>query len=84
MRVVNIKIDYNDAIKDFIGKDADEIFASEGINFVQVLEELSEEHPEIFKKYKPGKLGLLLNGKAPKDSDVLHDGDEIRLVGIGD
>ena len=82
MNTIRVKVCYSNAIKNFIGKDADEIFASEGINLVQALGEISEEHPEIFERYKSGQLGLLLNGKTPRDSDVLQDGDEIRLVGM--
>ena len=34
-------------------------------------------HPNLFKKYLPGKLDFKLNGENPKPTTPLKDGDEI-------
>ncbi|MDP2946460.1 MAG: hypothetical protein Q8N61_03370, partial [bacterium] len=56
-----------------------EAMVSEGIRFVNMLDFIFTSYPKIKKTYPPGKLGLLLNNRPPKDSDTLQDGDEIIL-----
>ena len=60
-------------------KDSEEAAVSEGLKFVNMLGFIFASYPEIGKTYPPGRLGLLLNSRAPKDFDVLQDGDKIML-----
>ncbi|MCK4454229.1 MoaD/ThiS family protein [Candidatus Parcubacteria bacterium] len=82
LKPIKIKVFYNENLKKITGKDFEEIMVSEGLGFAQSLYFLFSSYPEITKKFSPGKLGFLLNGKKPTEYDVLKDGDELKLVGI--
>ena len=70
-------------MKKITKKDFDEPVVSEGLSFPNFLYFLFSSYPEIQKKFPPGKLGFLLNGKKPAENDILKDGDELKLIGIG-
>lgn len=76
---IKVKIFYDEELKKITGKDSEEAMVSEGIKFVNMLGFIFASYPGIEKTYPPGKLGLLLNNRPPKDSDVLQDGSEIIL-----
>ncbi|MDO8743393.1 MAG: hypothetical protein Q7J30_02495 [Candidatus Azambacteria bacterium] len=79
LKPIKVKIFYDEGVKKITGKDSEEAMVSEGLKFVNMLGFIFASYPEIEKTYSPGKLGLLLNNRAPKDFDVLQDGDEIIL-----
>ena len=74
---IKIKIFYDEELKKITEKNLEEAVVSMGITFVDQLYFIFSSHPEIPKKYQPGKLGFLLNNRPPKEFDVLQDGDEI-------
>lgn len=76
---IKIEILYDIELEKITKKASEEAMVSEGIRFVNMLDFIFTSYPGIRKTYPPGKLGLLLNNKPPKDSDILRDGDEIVL-----
>ncbi|HSW98084.1 MAG TPA: hypothetical protein VLF89_09735 [Candidatus Saccharimonadales bacterium] len=72
---------YDKAIQKITGTKSDPIIVSKGMTFLMLLFNIFASYPEIEKKYPPGKLGLLLNGKPPTDFDILQDGDKVLLIG---
>ncbi|MGB9743630.1 MAG: MoaD/ThiS family protein [Minisyncoccales bacterium] len=79
LKPIKIKIFYDENLKKITGKNFEEAVVSEGMTFVNQLYFIFSSYPEIEKRYPPGKLGLLLNNRPPKDFDILRDGDEIIL-----
>jgi len=77
---IKVKIFYDEELKKITGKDSEETIASEGINFVTQLYFIFSSYPEIQKKFPPGQLGFLLNGKAPQKNDVLKNGDKLEFL----
>jgi len=77
---IKIKIFYDEELKKITGKDSEETIASEGIDFATQLYFIFSSYPEIQKKFPPGWLGFLLNGREPKEKDVLKDGDKLELL----
>jgi len=47
--------------------------------FSRLLAKIFLDYPEIDKKYKPGQLGLLVNGIPPTTKTVLRDGDIVDI-----
>ena len=80
LQPIKIKIFYDSGLEEITGKDFEEAVASEGINFATQLYFIFSSYPEIQKEFPPGKLGFLLNGRKPKQDDILKDGDEIKFV----
>ncbi len=79
LRSIKIKIFYDENLKKITGEDFEEAVVSEGMTFINQLYFIFSSYPEIKKRYPPGKLGLLLNNRLPKNFDILQDGDEIIL-----
>jgi len=79
LKPMKIKIFYDEELKKITEKDSEEAIVSEGLKFVNMLGFIFASYPEIEKMYPPGKLGLLLNNRPPKDFDVLQDGNKITL-----
>ena len=79
LKPMKVKIFYDKELKKITEKDSEEAVVSEGLKFINMLGFIFASYPEIEKTYPPGKLGLLLNDRLPKDFDVLQDGDKIML-----
>lgn len=79
LKSIKVKVFYNGELKKITGKDFEEVVVSAGLDFVMFLHFIFSSYPEIEKRYPPGKLGLLLNHKPPKDFDILQDEDKIIL-----
>lgn len=79
LKPMKVKIFYDEELKKITGKDSEEAMVSKGLKFANMLGFIFASYSEIEKTYPPGKLGLLLNNRLPKDFDVLQDGDEIVL-----
>ena len=77
---IKVKIFYDKELKKITGKDLEEAIASEGIDFATQLYFIFSSYPEISKKFAPGILGFLLNGREPKKDDILKDGDRLELL----
>ena len=77
---IKIKIFYDEGLKEITGKDFEEAVVSEGVSFVNQLYFIFASYPEIQKKFPPGQLGFTVNGKPPRDFDILSDGDEIKFI----
>lgn len=86
LKPIKINIFYNEEIKEITGKDSEKAVVSENLNFAQFLNFIFSSYPKITKRFIPGTLGFLLNGKEPKENDILKDEDklEILVFGIGD
>ena len=81
---IKIKIFYDENLKGITGKSSEVSIVSEGLSFVNFLYFIFSSYPEIQRRFPPGKLGFLLNGKKPNEYDVLNGGDELRFIGIED
>lgn len=79
---IKVKIFYDENLRKITGKDFEEAIVSENLSFPMFLNFIFSSYPEITKKFIPGTLALLLNGKAPKEDDILKEGDQIELKGI--
>jgi hypothetical protein len=79
LKPIKIKVFYDKELKRITGKDSEEIMASENLNFINFLNFIFTSYPAIPKSFIPGTLGFLLNGKEPKENDVLEDGDELKI-----
>ena len=79
---IKVKIFYDENLKKITGKDFEEGVVSEGLNFINFLNFVFSSYPEIQKRFTPGTLGFLLNGKEPKENDILKDGDELKIITI--
>ena len=86
LKSIKIKVSYDDELQKITGRDFEEAVVSENLNFVMFLNFIFSSYPTIPKRFIPGTLGFLLNGKVPKENDILKDGDklEISVLEIGD
>ncbi len=82
MKPIKIKIFYEGSVNKITGKNSEDPVVSEGLSFIQFLNFIFSSYPEIQQKFPPGKLGLLLNEESPVDSDILSNGDEVKLIGV--
>ena len=73
LKPIKVKIFYDENLKKITGKDSEEIIISENLNFAMFLNFIFSFYPEITKRFIPGTLGFLLNGKPPKENDVLKE-----------
>jgi len=78
-RPIKVRIFYDSALKLITGKDSEEAIVSENLNFINLLNFIFSSYPAIPKKYIPGTLGLLLNGRKPEENDILKDGDKLEF-----
>ena len=83
---IKIKISYDKELKRITGKDFEEAVVPENLNFIDFLDFIFSSYPEISKRFIPGTLAFSLNGKKPKENDILKDGDglEISVFSIED
>lgn len=77
---IKVRIIYDKTLSKITGVNEEETIVSEGLIFILFLKFIFDSYPEITRKYPPGSLGLLLNGHAPTDYDVLKDKDEVSLM----
>ena len=86
LKSIKIKVSYDDELQKITGRDFEEAVVSENLNFVMFLNFIFSSYPTIPKRFIPGILGFLLNGKVPKENDILKDGDklEISVLTIGE
>lgn len=80
LKSIKVKIFYDDNVKKITGKDFKEAVVSENLNFAYFLNFIFSSYPEIQKKFAPGILGFLLNGKLPKENDILKNGDKLEIM----
>ena len=80
---ISITVEYDEGLGMITGTGSEPCIMSEGSTFEWLFNNIHSSHPEIFKKYKPGELGFLLNGK-PIDRPVvvLMDGDVVKFYVI--
>jgi len=79
MKPIKVKIFYDENLRKITGKDFEEAIVSENLNFAMFLNFIFSSYPKITKKFIPGTLGFLLNGKAPKENDILKEGDKFEI-----
>lgn len=80
LKPIRVKIFYDESLRKITGKSFEEAVVSENLNFVLFLNFIFSSYPEIPKKFMPGILGFLLNGRAPKENDILQDGDKLEIM----
>ncbi len=76
---MTIKVKYSKELECLTGKNKEDMIMSLGAPFEFLLQSIFSSYPEIFKRYKPGKLGFHINGKPPKNFSPLLDGDEVEF-----
>ena len=83
---IKVRVFYDKELKRITGKNSEESIVSENLNFINFLNFIFSSYPTIPKRFIPGTLGFLLNGREPKENDILKDGDklEISVLKIGD
>jgi len=86
LKPIKINIFYDEELKEITGKSFETAIVSENLNFAQFLNFIFSSYPAIPKRFIPGTLGFLLNGRSPKENDILNNGDklEISVLKIGD
>lgn len=77
MRTIKVRIIYNDKLQKITGVNSEEAMISDNLTFMGFLNFIFSSHPEFYKKYPPGTIGFLINGKPPRERTLLQDGDEI-------
>lgn len=75
-----ITIQYDRELSQITGCRKEEPVVSDGLPFIMFLNFLFKTYPEIEQKYPPGSLAFMFNGVAPKDNDILSNGDQIILA----
>ena len=77
---IKLRVYYDEALQRITKTKYDPIIMSEGALFVYLLQNVFVEHPEIEKKYPPGKLGFIINDiTLPKPHTPLFNGDVIKM-----
>jgi len=79
LKPIKVKVFYDKELKKITGKDSEESVVSENLNFINFLNFIFSSYPAIPKRFIPGTLGSLLNGKEPKENDLLKDGDKLEI-----
>lgn len=74
-----ITVFYDRKLEKITGKGSEIVLVNEGMSFSFFLKIIFESYPEIEKKYPPGVLGFSVNGKPPKEYDVLENGDKVKF-----
>lgn len=82
MEPVNITVYYDKELQKITGTEKEPVVISSSAIFVYLLQVLFTSYPEIEKKYPPGTIGLLLNGRPPSEFDTFKNGDEVRLAAV--
>lgn len=80
MEPVNITVYYDKELQKITGSEKEPVVISSSAIFVYLLHILFTSYPDIERKYPPGTIGLLLNGRRPSEFDTFENGDEVRLV----
>lgn len=79
LKPIKVKVFYDEALKEVTGKDFEEVMISEGLDFTNFLNFIFASYPKIPKRFIPGTLAFLLNNKTPKETDILKDGDILKI-----
>jgi len=79
LKPIKVRIFYDRELKRITGKDSEETMISENLNFINLLNFIFSSYPAIPKRYIPGTLGFLLNGRKPEENDILKDGDKLEI-----
>lgn len=80
---ITFTVKYGLELEATVGTDLDKFTVDLGnkenvaVPFNFVMYSVDNAHPELFKKYPPGKLNFKLNGKDPEPTTPLKDGDEV-------
>ena len=82
LRSIKINVFYDKNVGKITGKNFEEAIISENLNFINFLNFIFSSYPEIQKRFIPGILGFLLNGKVPKENDILRNGDKLEIMVI--
>ena len=83
MKRIEFTVKYSFALESTVGTNFDkftvDLDGEEDIEvpFNFVMYSVDNAHPNLFKKYLPGKLDFKLNGKDPEPTTPLKEGDEI-------
>jgi len=77
---IKVRIFYDRELKKITGKDSEEAIVSENLDFINFLNFIFSSYPAIPQRFIPGTLGFLLNGRAPKENDILKDGDKLEIM----
>jgi len=77
---ISVLVKYDDHVQKVTGVDAEGICVDGELPFVNFLAGLFRLRPEIEEVFKPGVLGLSLNGAAPKTRTLVTDGDVVELL----
>ena len=82
LKSIKVNIFYDEELKKITGKKREEVIVSENLNFIQLLNFIFSSYPEIPKRFIPGTLGFLLNGKEPKEDDILKNNDKLEILAL--
>jgi len=77
---IKIKVFYDKELNKITGKDSEESIVSENLNFGNFLNFIFSSYPTIPRRFAPGVLGFLLNGREPKENEILRDGDKVEFL----
>lgn len=83
LKPIKVKVFYDKELKRLTGKDSEELIVSENLNFINFLNFIFSSYHKIPKRFIPGTLGFLLNGREPKENDILKDGDKLEIKAFG-
>lgn len=79
LKSIEVRVSYKGKITSITKKKFEEIFVSEGIDFINFLAFVFQSYPEIEGIFSPGSIALTLNGEPPKTKDILQAGDLIEF-----
>ena len=83
MTQITFTVKYSSALESTVGTDLDKFTVDLGVEedvvvpFNFAMYSVDNAHPDLFKKYPPGKLDFKLNGEDPEETTPLKDGDEV-------
>lgn len=80
LKSIKVKVFYDKNVRRVTKKDSEEVMISEGLDFPNFLNSIFSSYPDLQKRFPPGTLGFLLNGKAPKEYDILKYDDKMEFV----
>jgi hypothetical protein len=77
---IKVNICYDQQLQEITGKTNEEAIISENLQFVHFLNFIFSSYPEIQKKFAPGTIGFMINGRRPEAFGKMQDGDKLEIM----